>query len=87
MNRDRMNNAPAAAVAECAMAVIDAVQTRRADVRAPAVGAALLLLVEHLKLTPQDLMTVVGNMLTGPDGRRVAEFRAVQLYIQNEVTR
>lgn len=82
-----MNNANAAEVAECAMAVIDAVQHRHAHVRAPAIGAALVLLIEHLGLTPQDVMTVATNMMAGPDSKRVDEFRAVQMYIQKEIAR
>lgn len=86
-DRDRMNNAPAARVAEGALAVISAIQTRPPEVQPLAIGVAFLLLAERLRLSPQDVATVVGNMMEDRDGKRIAEFRAVQMYIENEVNR
>jgi hypothetical protein len=82
-----MNNANPEAVAECAMAVIDAVQTRREAVRPLGVAAALLLVAERLGVEPQDIATVARNLMLSPSGQRIPEFRAVAEYVRNEVPR
>lgn len=87
MNRDLLTNANPEAVAEGAMACIDAVQTRRQEVQPLALACAFLLLAERLRLEPQDLATWAKALMLAPSGQRVPEFRAVTAYIQNEIPR
>lgn len=87
MNKDKLNAIDAAAVATAAATVIDAVQDMEPERQIAGVTAAFKILVDHLKVDPQDVMTVVGNIIsdnTGP-GKRV-ELDAVADYMRGELS-
>lgn len=87
MNHDRLTNAASAEVAQGAMLVVDTLQRLPSELQPLSLGVAFRFLLDHLRLQPQDVMTLVGNMLEGPDRKRTAEMRAVEMYVQQEISR
>lgn len=85
MNRDLINNANPARVANATMAVIDATQRGfQPHEQMHAMAAAFLLLSEHWGLSPQDLFTATKNLMNDNLGKR-PEFAAVQQYMREEL--
>lgn len=84
MNKDLMNNADPAAVANATMAVLDRIQHEQPHVQQMAAAALFVLLAEHWGMDPQDVMTATKNLMIGSEGKR-AEFEAVALYLEAEL--
>lgn len=84
LDRDRLNHAAPADVAEAAMAVIDALQTRRPEAQAAGAAVAFLAVCEHFRVEPQDVMVVTKNILAARKDS-TAEFRAVVAYVTEEL--
>ena len=84
MNRDLLNNADPAAVATATMVVIDKLQHEQPHVQQMAAAALFVLLAERWGVEPQDVMVATKNLMIGVDGKR-AEFKAVALYLENEL--
>lgn len=86
MNIDLINNANAADAAQAAMAVIDRLQNFPPHLQAHGLGVAFIALADHWSINLQDLFTATKNMIADPiDGHR-PEFKAVQRYINEELT-
>jgi hypothetical protein len=84
IDRDKLNMAPATAVGNVSMAVIDAVQGYPAEQRALGVAHAFLALCERFDLRPNDTFLTVQNILNDVQGPR-PEFRAVKSYLREEM--
>ncbi len=89
LNYDGLVNAPAADVANATFRLVDAAQTLQPHIQAAAAAALFVLLTEHYRAKPQDVMTATKNLLMrdseGRDG--IPEFAAVRDYIKYEMER
>ena len=80
-NRDRMNHADPTEVAMATVGIFDSLQTKPPEVRAMALAAALSMGVEHMGISPQDVMTATGNMRAGAERYGRVEFKAIENYL------
>lgn len=92
LNHDGLVNAASKEVANVTFNLLDALQNRPPHIQTAAVAAMFILITEHYRAKPQDVMVAVKNMLArdaegdGGDGRE-EWFRAVRLYIKNELNK
>lgn len=82
---DALNNASAQRSAIAAMNVIDRLQHFEAGEQVIGAAATFLLLCEHYGVPAQDAFTVTKNAMNHADGRQIPEFRAVKMYVENEL--
>lgn len=89
IDRDKVNLASQAQVANATVRLFDRIQSLRPEVQLLALAAAFTLLVEASKYNPQDAMTSVSNLMkdrknsTGRDSR----FDAMKHHIKEELIR
>lgn len=84
VNRDHMTNAPIRSVAQATMALIDVNQDKPPEHQLLALGAAFLLMTEHLRVAPADVWGFTNNLMNHAEGRR-PEFAAVAAYMEGEL--
>lgn len=84
MNRDKMNNADPAHVANTTFAVVDRLQNFPQHTQAMGLSAALLLLADAYNVSAQDIFTTTKNLMNSKEGLR-PEFGAVRDYIKHEL--
>lgn len=89
LNYDGLVNAPRDVVANATFLLLDAVSAHQMTphIQVAATAAMLVLLSEHYRAAPQDVMTAVKNMLMRDqealDG--VPEFKAIRDFIRYEL--
>jgi hypothetical protein len=87
LNYDGLTNAPADEVASATFRLLDTAQHMSPHIQAAATAAMFVLLTEHYRSNPQDVMQAVKNLLMrdreGLD--RKPEFQAVRDYIRYEM--
>lgn len=87
LNYDGLTNAPAAEVAGATFRLLDVAQTMPPHMQAAATAALFVLLCEHYRSQPQDVMVAVKNLLThdAESAGRKPEFEAVRMFIKYEM--
>ena len=84
---DGLTNAAPSAVAQAAMQVIDQLQNHRSHVQAAAAAAVFLVLCDHFRVSPQDVMTATKNLLFDDREGKRPEFAALRDYVRYEIRR
>ena len=85
INRDKLNNASADAVARAGIDILDRMQNHPQHIQPLALAAAFIVLSNHLRVPAQDLFAVTTNMMA--EEENIAEFKAVKDYIKYEIKR
>jgi len=84
LNRDTMNMARPANVANAAMTVLDRLQSFPAEIQIMGAAAVFLELAEHVGIPAQEAFSATKNLINGDDGKR-PEFAAITAYLQGEI--
>ena len=89
INMDLVNSVDPKQVADVTFGLLNYLQNRR-DVRdtgaqVVAIAAMFNLMSEVFGVSPLDLLQVARNVVTDSEGHYIPEFRAVAMYIENEV--
>ncbi len=80
----KINNAEPAEVARACFKLLDGMQNYQPHIQVLAAAAVFTALAVHHKQQPQDVFTIIANMMNTKEGRR-AEFKAVLDYIKYEI--
>jgi hypothetical protein len=74
-------------VSQAAYEALDCLQNHPPHIQAAAVGTLFVAIAEALKASPQDVMTVISNVLHDDRNGRRPQFAALALYIEHELRR
>lgn len=89
INMDLVNNVDQSQVADMTFGILNYLQNRKdfRDTGAQLVAiAAMFKTVAYVfRVNPQELAQVASNVVTDADGRYIPEFKAIAMYIENEV--
>ncbi len=92
INMDLVNNVNPKQVADMTFGLLNYLQNRRdaRDHRATsaqvvAIAAMFKLVCDVFEVSPQDVMTVAGNVMEYAPGHQIPEFRAAAMYIEKEM--
>lgn len=81
--QDRFANVNERETATAIMGVIDALQNKTPEVQVAACTAAFKLACKRFKQIPQNLLTIINNLMNDNAGRR-PEFKAAEMYMEKE---
>lgn len=84
-NRDKMNHASTREVGNGIVAIADVVQKMPKHIRVLAAAGFLMLLVEHMRIEPQDVMAALGNIRDEADRTGRVEFTAIKAYLKDDL--
>ena len=83
-NPDQLNNVDAVQAANASMQLLDGIQNLPPHLQIFAVTAAFQLLTERFDIHAQSAFAVAHNVMRHADGRRT-EFKAIEMYLENEL--
>lgn len=87
LDRDSLVNANTAQVAQGIVHIADAAQHIDKHVRVLAAAGFLALLLERLDIPAQDPMTILGNIRAEAERQGRVEFRAIEQYLREDLTK
>lgn len=85
---EQIINAPRSVAASATVLLIDRLQDfieQQKGVQVVAAAALFLLLAERFNVEPQDVFTATKNLMRQRDGDYAPQFKAVEMYLKNEV--
>lgn len=85
-NRDNLNNASPKDVTQAVYSLVDDLQMSKPHIQAAAVAVLFLVVADLYRVQPQDVFTVVKNLLADPIHGEAPELRALRLYAKHELT-
>ena len=85
INIDDLNSVPARLVAQDTYRVINAVQKLPPHRQVAAVAAALVAMSDAFRLSPSDIFTPVGNIMSDPVAGARPQFKALAMYVKGEI--
>lgn len=84
-NRDLLNNAAPGDIAQAVYSLVDDLQLQKPHLQAAAVAVLFLIVADLWRVPPQDVFTVVKNLMTDPIHGERPEFRALRMYANEEL--
>lgn len=78
-------NAPVEEVTQAGFELINALQAHEPHIQAHAAAAVFLLLCKQHRIEPQDVFTIVKNLMASEVAGHSHQYRAMEAYVQHEL--
>ena len=85
LDNDKLINADLVHTARASFSVIDALQDYPKEIQVLAAASVFKLLTEAHGLSPQDPMTMVGNIIERGEKQGKTQFKAIAAYLKEEL--